>query len=322
MVLSLLTGQQWVNMNKAKFLKEVDKILRTNTGSISMLIEERSNFNPDKGNTLINELAKHLKEGDYHLSPEHIDELWEIVSNYDSTNLIDALLKIQGGKYNSNNLDCLLKTGFPKGLDYIFNLIKEHPESYQYELDDRLYEVLEGITEMFYDLKQGKEILRYFLEAAKSLPTFQSIPNKLLYATLIYENWAAEAILFIEITPTTILLEFGADPFANYWEEDIDTGIPIIFKAMRNDPSNIQLLLESTIELKGWNITDEWGRNLLHYAINDEIIYEMLLEKGVDPDHRALIDDEAKVVTAKMNGTLPPEYGKTPREMLKAIVND
>ena len=70
------------------------------------------------------------------------------------------------------------------------------------------------------------------------------------------------------------------------------------------------------------NKTDEWNRNILHivakknsYKVID--IFNQLVELGVDPDHQAIIDDQDKVTLAKIKGTLPPEYGKTPRELLE-----
>ena len=69
--------------------------------------------------------------------------------------------------------------------------------------------------------------------------------------------------------------------------------------------------------LEEWNTLDEWGRNLLHVCAEDNSCVEMLLEKGVDLNHRAEIADIKKVVNAKMKGDLPKEYGKTPKEILK-----
>lgn len=91
------------------------------------------------------------------------------------------------------------------------------------------------------------------------------------------------------------------------------------------------------------NITDQWGRNLLHnafshgqeiYAQPDELslsrvnfppgnyavspsLYNTLVELGVDPDHRAIAQDQNIITLAKIKGTLPPDYGKTPNELLE-----
>ena len=75
------------------------------------------------------------------------------------------------------------------------------------------------------------------------------------------------------------------------------------------------------------NIKDEWNQNILHIVasiIDPEIpeTFRSLLQAGVDPDHRALIDDEDKVTLAKIKGTLPKGYGKTPREMMLSYANE
>ena len=70
-----------------------------------------------------------------------------------------------------------------------------------------------------------------------------------------------------------------------------------------------------------WNILDEWGRNLLHFAIEDKDLWNLLMRKTVNPEHRALIDDQEKVTLAKIKGTLPKEYGKTPEELWNQILN-
>ena len=295
-------------MDSIDFLEEVDKMLLSNTGNISELIDKYCHQHPQSNHhNLVNHLAQYLNERKYHPSPEHVNELWELAGFYENINLIDTLLELQGGKCSSNNLLSTLHTVIAKGFHYIFNLINKYPNSYQYEPDNNLYKILTSIVPRFYEY-QWEEIIHYFLKIWTSSPILQKDLNQLIY----YAMWNISSYSTLDI-----LIEFGADPFANYYEGDVDTGIPIVLQTIQNNHSSITPLLECTAELKGWNIIDEWGRNLLHYVTNDQYTYNMLLEKGVDPDHRALINDKTKVVTAKMNGTLPKEYGKTPGELVK-----
>ena len=304
-------------MTETEFFQGIDKILLNNTGNISTLIKEYNGVYNTWYDTqnLVDNLAEYLNKKGYHLSLEQVKELWNIAGDYDSKNLIDTLLKIQHGKCSSNNLIQLLKTNYYKkceGFDYIFDLTNKYPDSYQYEPDDNLYKLLTVIIDCFERLQQNREIFCYFLNILKSLPTFQRDLNQLIYYFFFNDNEYSSEQKMLKI-----LIEFGADPFANYYEGDIDTGVPIVFKVIHNGIYCIKPLLKYKRKLKNWNITDEWGRNLLHYVTDRQEIYEKLLKNGIDPDHKALIDDEAKVVIAKMKGTLPKEYGKTPRELIK-----
>ena len=296
-------------MTETEFFQELDKILLSNTSKISELIDEYYRQYPQSDHHhLVDHLIQCLNKKKYHLLPEQKDELWEITGSWGDIDLIDTLLELQGGKCSSNNLLSTLHTEYAEDFHYIFDLINEYPNSYQYEPDNNLYELLKRIVSRSYQLEREKVVLPYFLKIWTSSPILQKDLNQLIY----YAMWNISSYSTLDI-----LIEFGADPFANYYEGDVDTGIPIVLQTIQNNHSSITPLLECTAELKGWNIIDEWGRNLLHYVTNDQYTYNMLLEKGVDPDHRALINDKTKVVTAKMNGTLPKEYGKTPGELVK-----
>lgn len=307
-------------MTQAEFFKQLnEKILLNDMDGVSTLLEEyywhwrkfyeRYNFTRN--------LTQYLNKRNYHLLPKQMNNFWDIASFYQDIKLINNLLKIQDGKYSYENLISLLKSGFYHGFDHIFNLINEYPNSYKYEPDDKLYRLLELIMDRSTlpqeKQEKTKDTLYYFLNTLKSSPTFQRDLNQLTYKALA-KHPRGETVDMLNI-----LIDFGADPFANYYEGDVDTGVPIVFKAIQIDTTYIQPLLQSTVELRNWNIIDEWGRNLLHYATNDEETYKMLLAKGVDPDHRALISNQAKAVIAKMNGSLPKEYGKTPQELLKSL---
>ena len=298
-------------MTETEFYQQLDEMLLNNTGNVFELMEEYGNEHNhgeyDRYH-IIYTLVNYLEEKNYRPSAERMDELWQIASFYESTRLVDTLLVLQDGKCSFDTLIYLLETEFAKGFEYVFNLINEYPNSYRYEPDDYLYGLLKTIIQDFHSLIQGGEILRYFLKLWTSSPILQKDLNQLIYDVLTFIS---------NVQAASILMEFGADPFANYYKGDVDTGIPIVFKVMQNNPRDIETLLECTVEAENWNILDEWGRNLLHYAISNQEVYEALLQKGVDPDHRAVIEDESKVVVAKMKGTLPKEYGKTPRELVK-----
>ena len=297
-------------MTKTEFFKQLDKMLLTGTGSITDLIEKYMSKQSSWSDYhyFADYLAEYLNKKNYHPSSEQINELWQLAAPYKSTDLIDTLLRLQGGKYNSTHLFQILKAEFYDGVTHLFELSTEYPDIYQSESNEKLYQSLKLIVQDFEKFLKGEDILLYFLQLWNPLPVFQKDLNQLIY----------EALVNCRIKATKILLEFGADPFANYWEEDVDTGVPIIFKAIQNEyiPVSIKVLIKYKQRSKKWNVIDEWGRNLLHYATNNEMMYEQLLKKGVNPDHRALIDDQAKVVIGKMNDTLPKEYGKTPQELV------
>ena len=305
-------------MTKTEFYQQLDEILLTGNGSILLLLNEYDHVYKSldlniiiNNSDLVHYLLERTKQENYHLLPKQTDELWEIASFHENIDLINVLLKIQDGKCSSNNLIHTLNTGYAGIFEYIFHFIDKYPDIYRYEPDDNLYDLLKAIVQNLQWSEQGEKILRYFLGIWTSSTILEKDLNQLMYYTLTSgDNWYDPQIV-------NILSEFGANPLANYYEEEIDTGNPIIFQVIRDDLWRIKPLFVCRTELKNWNTIDEWGRNLLHYATDNREIYRQLLEKGVDPDHRALIDDEAKVVVAKMNGTLPKEYGKTPRELIE-----
>ena len=154
------------------------------------------------------------------------------------------------------------------------------------------------------------------------------------------------------------ILALGADPFilVDFTAICANNRYPFFTIDRQTTPNNIPLLhyymniwtYATSLELANivietldhiamfvpsLNVQDQWGRNLLHYVntlpldhndMNYEgIIYKKqviqhLIKLGVDPDQPALIDDQEKVTLAKIKGTLPKDYGKTPRQILPA----
>ena len=120
-------------------------------------------------------------------------------------------------------------------------------------------------------------------------------------------------------------IQAGCNPFAELYLEGESQGVPLIWFYLnkQNYPTydlvrSLSLYVGSPEE---WNQVDEWGRNLLHICPYYPDFMQLLIEKGVNPDHRAVIEDKEKVVKAKMRGVLPEEYGKTPRELIRCAAN-
>lgn len=134
-------------------------------------------------------------------------------------------------------------------------------------------------------------------------------------------------------------LEKGADPFLNTYSGDDPDGTPLfhycidrIIRSLKFDKTLLNtIVLTVSLYTKDFNVLDNWGRNLLHYVASNVIgekytkedytsilmeLYELLVSLGVDPNHRAKIDNQQKVIVAKMKHLLPSNYGKTPEEIL------
>lgn len=116
-------------------------------------------------------------------------------------------------------------------------------------------------------------------------------------------------------------IKAGGSPFAKLNVNGRFNGVPLMWYYVSLYGSfDLDFVLSCSSyvgTLEEWNSLDEWGRNLLHVCAGDKSCVEMLLAKGVDLNHRAEIGDIKKVVSAKMKGELPEQYGKTPRELLK-----
>ena len=297
-------------MTKEEFLDKVEKILVSGSGNesekivkvVEQYLNEAGGFVPHY--VLGDYLGEYFDDFErYFPSQRQLTEFWKLAGGLSSVGLINKLIEIQGNKVSFANLQALIATGFYNGFECAV---------YNYDLeDDHLYDLLELIVFNFSILNHDKEILTYFLDVWDPVPLFQTSLNQLIYPALIGRP---------KKKAVDILLAYGADPFANYWNGMTDTGVPIIFKVVENSIWNLKVLEDFEAPIEKWNITDQWGRNLLHYAIYDPYIYNMLLSKGVDPNHKALIkleDNLKKLTLAKLNKTLPKEYGKSPAELVK-----
>lgn len=117
-----------------------------------------------------------------------------------------------------------------------------------------------------------------------------------------------------------LLAQYGANLFE---PDENKNNVPLLFSLLSENILDYDNLLSLRYSVKDWNITDEWGRNILHYYLTngpvDQTLIDLLLGYGVDPDQRAAIADQQKVISAKMKGTLPWGYGKTFREIINQI---
>ena len=292
-------------MNKEEFMKKVQITFAATSESImdvvKQYIHEAEGFTPSS--VPAGYIGEYLEDGNnYFPGPQQIGNLWRVAGETQSVDLIHTLLEIQNKKCTYDNLCALLETGFHNGFMYTV---------YEYDVEDgHLYELIQKIIGAFPMLNHGDKLLRYYLEMWKPLPVFQTALNQLMYKALIGQP-KAKAV--------KILLEYGADPFDNYWEGFTNTEIPIVFKVIQSGIWNIKPLKEYNAPEEKWNVTDKWGRNLLHHAIYDEHIYNMLLEKGVSEETKAIPVKEIweEVTVRKIKGTLPKEYKKKPKELIK-----
>ena len=293
-------------MTKEEFFDALDELLRSDAGIQSYNLEDKIlkllKHYPlnDENQTYLTEYlanAQHKQLNSY-----QIDIFWALANSYNNTPLMDALIELNEGKADYDLLTYLLEQSWYKAFEHVIQL---YDDSY-----DKLYNLI-GITTLGYDPPEfNDQAINYLLNIAQpqSLPK-QNLSN-LLYDAIDNNPRMAEA-----------LIQHGWDPFGGYWEEDINTGVPILFVAVQSY-DGFDFIEQHNDTQEWWNTLDQWGRNLLHFATKQEDYYDLLVEKGVDPDHRAIIDDQDKVTLAKIKGTLPPEYGKTPREMMLTYVNE
>lgn len=136
-----------------------------------------------------------------------------------------------------------------------------------------------------------------------------------------HEGFSARSLKYLKY-----LLDKGADLFEPDQEND---DVPYIFTAILEGQLGFNELMELKNSVKDWNVTDQWGRNILHYYLSQKyrrildtkLIYDTLIEFGVDVNHKATTNDEIKVVSFKLTNSLPKCYGKTPMEMMKELSN-
>lgn len=180
-------------------------------------------------------------------------------------------------------------------------------------------------------LKEAQELFIHLIKLGSeiNLSTREQLP----YLYYLFNNLKTYRIVPIYFNKLLTALKYGADPFITIYPENSLDGVPLLHYFIANITNTPPYKPDSIIHLldiisftqNDLNVLDSWGRNLLfhistnsyrHYSTVREIT-RCLIQLGVDPDHRALIDDEKKVTLAKIKGTLPKDYGKTPRELLQ-----
>ena len=249
-------------------------------------------------------LLKHLSK-DQIFSEKQLNNLLDIAIRLNSSETLDFLIEYNNGKIDFSLLKELASN--PAGPASCCNL--EHIVV-NYKLNDAtLYYILKLLIDNYTYTSDTKDLFRYTLSKCENSDRLQEFLDLLLCRTLVSD--AAKSL-------TPILLEYGADPFGIYKNKNSGTSTPILFLVANKRTDGLRELADYDALPEEWNILDSWGRNLLHFCTGDRNTYQILLKLGVNPDHRALIDDQKKVVAAKLNGTLPEEYGKTPKEIFLA----
>lgn len=136
--------------------------------------------------------------------------------------------------------------------------------------------------------------------------------------------------------PISWLITKGANPFVQIYvnistaksPSDLVTMNLLHYYFLQTRPgiliTNINQLKYTLKLIPNLNTLDNWGRNILHMLLmNNKFeyqghyeLYDSLVEAGVDPNHKATINNQEIVVKAKMKGELPKYYGQSPKEIL------
>ena len=188
-------------------------------------------------------------------------------------------------------------------------------------------------------------VLQIYLE--KLTTTFQTLKNhthlkdeEVWIATAILQHPNQELLkLLVNINQDNIfiitLLYISIEPelkiYNLYDKQDYLVSLINLDKLEEINPQNIieyiTLILKTNPLKSTINTTDSWGRNLLHLLLENRYHnlvhlnekFEELVDFGVDPNHRAIPQDQNMLTLAKIKGNLPKNYGKTPNELLQKI---
>ena len=201
------------------------------------------------------------------------------------------------------------------------------------------YEYLDYLLSK-YDLKHFNDHdVFYFISGCLNNDLKYSIFSKLLFkhgASPNHTCWSVDGFekpILGEISSKLVsrFIDCGADPFFPVYPTENSDGVPLYHYLVENDRDWLDYLYSlnnSSISKRKLNTVDSWNRNILHifvsrakkenfYHLND--IFYYLVDLGINPNRRAVVGDEAKVVKAKMKGILPIGYGKTPKELWQEV---
>lgn len=204
-------------------------------------------------------------------------------------------------------------------------------DQYRYQ---NSYELLDYLLSK-YDLKHFNEndIFDFLIDCTDRKPIFLKLlfkhganPNQ----TSARGNSSWLPILGrIYASQITNFLNYGSDPFLPICPNSQPIPVPLYHYLVENHSNwldYLESLNHSSISKNQLNAVDSWNRNILHIFVSrakkDNFsdlrnMFYYLVDLGIDPDHRAVIEDQKKVVGAKLKGILPQEYGKTPKELLE-----
>ena len=294
-------------MTKEEFFDALDELLRSDAGIQSYNLEDKIlkllKHYPlnDENQTYLTEYlanAQHKQLNSY-----QIDIFWALANSYNNTPLMDALIELNGGTITYDLLIHILECHWHTAFKYTIRL-------YHDDINNP-YNLLYTITNYYYSDKPDYQVIEDLLTRINPRLLSKTQTSNLLYEAIAHNPEVAET-----------LIQHGCNPFSNYWNyHNIDTGIPILFEAVQTS-CGFDFIQQHNDTQEWWNTTDQWGRNLLHFATKHKDYweyknyYDLLVEKGVDPDHRAIPQDENIITLAKIKRQpIPPEYGKTPREL-------
>ena len=297
-------------MNKEEFFDALDKLLRSYRGiryynlyyHISQLLK------PDPlNNENQTYLAEYLVNPNYKQPDYNQTKIfWYLADRFNNIPLMDTLIELNEDKLNNKLLVNLLANYFYTAFGYAIQLYHDKDNNPD-DLFNLFYLIIDRYNYNPPDFNDQAINNLFNTINLKALSEAQT--SNLLYLAIIAKPKIAE-----------ILIRRGWDPFDNYWKEDVNTGVPILFEAVQNNDT-FDFIEQHNDTQKWWNTTDQWGKNLLHFVVKnkrpDKKFYDLLIEKGVDPDHRALIDDNKLTLAKIKRQPIPPEYGKTPRELLE-----
>ena len=291
-------------MTKEEFFDTLDKLLRLTSQQalqslpyeiIGLLRIIPSNTEHDTY------LAEYLTSPN-HKQPKYnqLAVFWALANSFNNTPLMDALIELHGGKVTYDLLIEILDNCYCTIFEYAIYLYHNNDKN-----PDHLFRIIKLTIDNYHPAEFNAQAIDNLFNTInlKSFPK-EDLGN-LLYYAITYNPRMAEA-----------LIRYGCNPFGNYWDRtiDVNTGIPILFEAVQNN-DGFDFIQQHNDTQEWWNTTDQWGRNLLHFAVKHRNFYDLLVGKGVNPDHRALIDDNKLTLAKIKRQPIPPEYGKTPREL-------
>lgn len=291
------------NYNSINYILRHPNKLLVNKENLYELIFISETFDADIAINLFHLLSNDEKKDflDKYLDRNYSLDFWNQII---LTSNIPSLVEKLDSKTDSYNYTLLINLAKP-GLETVFQKVLAKVK-YPKFINAAKYQIMESLVENNFNGEPYLEILLENGYDPNLVSGFHKLP--ILHHALIWYN--DKAVYY--------LLKYGADPFLKVYPSRYKHGIQLLHFMSYNNTLSSDVLAKLNLPFEKISRPDEWGRTLLHMAYNNPSFFNSLVQMGFDPDRRALIDDQQKVVSARMKGILPKEYGKTPKELLYA----